>query len=200
MNRLVHILILHFHILFMFLFVILAIIASVVAINVGLRDTIPRLHFTIEVIYPYLQDFDIRSVILGLWGNRREGCDIKYFIVFLWLPLYCCKINLICWFLGDRSLQHNLIETWPPYLLYVDYLLLNLNILIQILTLLLNLLYLAMRLHIPKESLLIVVSTKVNQISNQIDNEIMLYYKWYTLVGLIRFCIFILKLNISSYL
>ena len=166
MNCLIHALIFHFNILFLFMLIILSEIACIITINVRLCYCISRLHLTIKVINTNLQYLYIRWAILRLWWYWRKCIDFEYLIIFLRLPLCIGKLRLICWFFWDRTLQHNLVETGPSYLLDVDYLFFGLEVLIQIFTFLfLYLLYLTMCLHIPKEGLLIVIPAKINQIS-----------------------------------
>lgn len=163
MNYLIHALIFHFNILFLFMVIIFSEIACIITINVRLCYCVSRLHLTIKVINTNLQYLYIRWAVLGLRWNWRKCIDFEYLIIFLRLPLCIGKLSLIWWFFWDRTLQHNLVETRPSYLFDVDYLFFDLEVLIQIFTFLfLYLLYLTMRLHIPKEGLLIVVPAKID--------------------------------------
>lgn len=166
MNCLIHALVFHLNILFLFLLVILTKISCIITINVCLCYCISRLQLTIKVIYTYFQYLYIRRAIFGLRWNWMKSCNFEYFIILLRLPLCYGKLGLIWWFLWDLSLQYNLVETGPSYLFDVDYLFFYLDVLVQIFNFLfLYFLNLAMRLHIPKEGLLIVIPTKINQVS-----------------------------------
>lgn len=101
-------------------------------------------------------------------------------------------------FLKRISLDDDLVETSPRHLFFIYFF-----FRIAVLCVLLLLLYFfnfAVGLHVPEAGLLVVISAEIDDILDKIYNEIVLNRLKTTLVGLIKFWIFSLKLNIYSYL
>jgi hypothetical protein len=154
---------------------------------------VARLHLPVKFVYFDFKGFDVCASVFGLCRQCRKTKKLEHFVVLLGVPL---ALTIV--FFGRLSIQYDLIKACPWHLPNCCFLL-WISIL-DVFFLLRYSLDLAVGLHVPEASLLVVISAEVDDVLDKVDNKVVLSGSTSTLVGLIRFWIFTLKLNIYSYL